>query len=123
MIGPAAAGVPTDDHNLVRRALDAVDRTAAVLLKKRIPAGGGLGGTNPIQVGLGVQVAATNTNLNQGANQTTGRPTDLMINGDSIDALSTIVQFPRDAGMGVLILLIGVPVYLAWNKRRGRPAS
>jgi APA family basic amino acid/polyamine antiporter len=32
-------------------------------------------------------------------------------------ALSTIVQFPRDAGMGVLILLLGVPVYLFWKRR------
>jgi flagellar hook protein FlgE len=47
-------------------------------------AGGGLGGTNPIQVGLGVQVAATNTNFNQGSNQSTGRPTDLMVNGDGM---------------------------------------
>ncbi len=46
--------------------------------------GTGLGGTNPIQVGLGVQVAATNTNFNQGSNQTTGQPTDLMINGDGM---------------------------------------
>jgi 4-diphosphocytidyl-2-C-methyl-D-erythritol kinase len=42
--GPAAAGVPTDDSNLVRRALRAVGRTAAVHVDKRIPAGGGLGG-------------------------------------------------------------------------------
>ena len=42
------------------------------------------GGTNPIQVGLGVQLAATNTNFNQGAAQTTGRPTDLMIQGDGM---------------------------------------
>jgi APA family basic amino acid/polyamine antiporter len=34
-------------------------------------------------------------------------------------AASTMVQFPRDAGMGVLILLIGVPVYLFWKKRTG----
>lgn len=33
-------------------------------------------------------------------------------------AASTIIQFPKDAGMGVLILLAGVPVYLLW--RRGR---
>ena len=44
VIGPAAAGVPTDDTNLVRRALRSVGRTAAVRLTKRIPAGGGLGG-------------------------------------------------------------------------------
>lgn len=36
--------VPADDDNLVRRALRAVDRAAAVHLEKRIPAGGGLGG-------------------------------------------------------------------------------
>lgn len=36
--------VEADDDNLVRRALRAVGRTAAVTLTKRIPAGGGLGG-------------------------------------------------------------------------------
>ena len=42
--GPFAAGVPTDDSNLVRRALRLVDRRAAVHVHKAIPAGGGLGG-------------------------------------------------------------------------------
>lgn len=42
------------------------------------------GGSNPIQVGLGVQLAATSTNFNQGSNQTTGRSTDLMIQGDGM---------------------------------------
>jgi APA family basic amino acid/polyamine antiporter len=32
-------------------------------------------------------------------------------------ATSTIVQFPKDAGMGVLILLLGIPVYLFWKRR------
>ncbi|MFL6160372.1 MAG: flagellar hook-basal body complex protein [Marmoricola sp.] len=40
------------------------------------------GGTNPIQIGLGVQLAATNANFTQGSTQTTGRATDLMIQGD-----------------------------------------
>ena len=40
------------------------------------------GGTNPIQVGLGVSVGGTTTNFNQGSAQTTGRTTDLMIQGD-----------------------------------------
>ncbi len=39
-----AAPVPTDDSNLVRRALRAVGATAQVRLTKRIPSGGGLGG-------------------------------------------------------------------------------
>jgi flagellar hook protein FlgE len=42
------------------------------------------GGTNPIQVGLGVQVAAISSNFNQGSAQTTGRATDLMIQGDGM---------------------------------------
>jgi flagellar hook protein FlgE len=44
----------------------------------------GRGGTNPIQVGLGVQVAATSTNFLQGSNQTTGGLTDLMLQGDGM---------------------------------------
>jgi APA family basic amino acid/polyamine antiporter len=31
-------------------------------------------------------------------------------------ALSTVYQFPRDAGVGVLILLAGVPVYWLWSR-------
>lgn len=42
--GATGLAVPADDDNLVRRALRAVGRTAAVHLTKRIPAGAGLGG-------------------------------------------------------------------------------
>ncbi len=41
-----------------------------------------LGGTNPAQVGLGVQVAGISTNFTQGSTQTTGRAEDMMIAGD-----------------------------------------
>jgi flagellar hook protein FlgE len=40
------------------------------------------GGTNAIQIGLGTQLAAVKTNFTQGANETTGVGTDMMINGD-----------------------------------------
>jgi flagellar hook protein FlgE len=40
------------------------------------------GGTNPMQVGLGVQVGGITTSFNQGSQQTTGKPTHLMIQGD-----------------------------------------
>lgn len=40
----AAADVPVDESNLVRRALRAVGRTAHVTIDKQIPAGAGLGG-------------------------------------------------------------------------------
>jgi 4-diphosphocytidyl-2-C-methyl-D-erythritol kinase len=42
--GDLAAGVPRDEANLVIRALQLADRPAAVVLRKRIPAGAGLGG-------------------------------------------------------------------------------
>jgi flagellar hook protein FlgE len=42
----------------------------------------GVGGTNPAQVGLGVRIGGILGNFTQGAAQNTGRPTDLMLNGD-----------------------------------------
>lgn len=48
------------------------------------PAGSGLesGGTNPLQIGLGVRVASIDGVFTQGAIQITGRPTDIAIQGD-----------------------------------------
>ncbi len=40
------------------------------------------GGTNPAQVGLGVRVAAIQTNFGAGSTQTTGRSNDVMIQND-----------------------------------------
>ena len=40
------------------------------------------GGTNPAQAGLGVRLASINSNFNQGAAQTTGKASDMMIQGD-----------------------------------------
>lgn len=42
----------------------------------------GRGGVNPAQVGLGVQMGGISTNFGQGSAQSTGKPTDLMIQGD-----------------------------------------
>ncbi|MEL5990607.1 flagellar hook protein FlgE [Microbacterium phosphatis] len=47
------------------------------------------GGSNPAQVGLGVQVAAISTNFAQGAAQSTGVPTHLMIAGDGFFVVKT----------------------------------
>jgi APA family basic amino acid/polyamine antiporter len=33
-------------------------------------------------------------------------------------AVSTVVQFPGDAGMGVVILVLGVPIYQYWRRRQ-----
>jgi flagellar hook protein FlgE len=42
----------------------------------------GAGGTNPAQVGLGVRLASITNNFGQGAAETTGRSSDMMIQGD-----------------------------------------
>ena len=42
--GPFSDGIPTDESNLVHKALTLVQRTADVRLEKNIPHGGGLGG-------------------------------------------------------------------------------
>ncbi len=48
----------------------------------RAPLKAQVGGTNPAQIGLGVQVAGITTNFAQGSAQATGRATDIMISGD-----------------------------------------
>lgn len=46
------------------------------------------GGTNAVQIGLGVKLAGTEMNMGQGASQATGVATDLMIEGDGFFAVS-----------------------------------
>ncbi|OYV97588.1 MAG: hypothetical protein B7X11_06340 [Acidobacteria bacterium 37-65-4] len=36
-------------------------------------------------------------------------------------AASTMIQFPKASGVGVLIMLAGVPVYWVWARRRRAP--
>ncbi len=44
--------------------------------------GDGLGGVNPIQVGLGTTLGTISTNFNQGSIETTGIPSDVAISGE-----------------------------------------
>ncbi|PWI57601.1 flagellar hook-basal body protein [Sulfoacidibacillus thermotolerans] len=48
----------------------------------------GIGGTNPVQVGLGTQVAAITSNFAEGSLQNTGGPSDLAINGSGFFIVS-----------------------------------
>jgi flagellar hook protein FlgE len=63
----------------------------------------GIGGTNPAQIGLGVQLAAVTTNFTQGAAQMTGRSSDLMIQGDGFFAVKSAGEqlFTRAGSLGL----------------------
>ena len=52
------------------------------------PVSGGLGGTNPQQIGLGTAVGSIDTNFTQGNFQTTGMKTDIAIQGPGFFILS-----------------------------------
>ncbi len=52
------------------------------------PVAGGLGGSNPQQIGLGTSVGSIDTNFAQGNFQTTGKNTDLAIQGPGFFVLS-----------------------------------
>jgi APA family basic amino acid/polyamine antiporter len=53
------------------------------------------------------------------AARTPGHPftTILFVAAFVVIAISTVAQFPRSAGIGVLILIAGVPVYALWRRR------
>ena len=53
------------------------------------PAGGGPGGTNALQVGLGVQVGSIDNQMGAGATQSTGGALDLAIQGDGFFRVAT----------------------------------
>lgn len=57
-----------------------------------------LGGTNPLQVGLGVSVQGININMNQGSLQPTGRPLDLAIDQKGY---FIVAKGPGEAGAGL----------------------
>ena len=56
--------------------------TLSQLMRSGAEARADVGGTNPAQVGLGVQVAGISTNFAQGSAQATGRSSDMMIAGE-----------------------------------------
>jgi flagellar hook protein FlgE len=61
--------------------------TLSQLVRPAASPGNGVGGVNPAQVGLGVQLGAISVNFAQGSAQNTGRSTDLMIQGDGFFVL------------------------------------
>lgn len=61
------------------------------------------GGTNPVQMGLGVVVGAIDTDTTEGSPQSTGRQNDLMIDGEGYFVLGNGNQtvYSRDGAFGL----------------------
>ena len=64
---------------------------------------GTIGGRNAFQYGLGVQIGATDTNVEQGSLQATNRPTDLSIQGNGYFVVSdgAGMSYTRDGAMSL----------------------
>ena len=89
------------------------------------------GGTNPFQVGLGTQVAGIDQNWTQGSVQTTGRATDLSINGEGLflvgDQAAAETTYTRAGAFnfdanGFLVTTAGEYVQ-GWNAAPPDPAA
>jgi len=97
-------------------------RFADLLSETKKPATGSvaglLGGTNPVQVGLGVKTAAIDTDLKQGSLEATGNDLDLAILGDgyfivndgTLDLYTRAGAFGTDANHTLVDLATGARV-------------
>ncbi len=61
------------------------------------------GGINPMQIGLGANIASIDINMNQGVNQRTDRPLDCMVSGEGffIVGSGNNTYFTRDGNFGL----------------------
>ncbi|SKA86401.1 flagellar hook protein FlgE [Caloramator quimbayensis] len=100
VIGNNIANVNTTSFKSARVTFK--DMLSQTLQGASAPAGG-KGGTNPKQAGLGVSVAAIDTNMTQGALQPTGRATDLAIEGNGFFIVSDGIEkrYTRDGAFSI----------------------
>jgi flagellar hook protein FlgE len=79
------------------------DQLSQTLHAASAPTSGGVGGANPAQIGLGVSVGAVDTILTQGNLQSTGKNTDLAVQGNGYFMVSggNGVQYTRDGSFDI----------------------
>ncbi|MDZ7373509.1 MAG: flagellar hook-basal body complex protein [candidate division KSB1 bacterium] len=85
VIGNNIANVNTIGYKASRVTFE---ESLAMTLRGATMPSGRVGGTNPVQVGLGMSVGTIDTILNQGSLQATGQQTDLAISGNGYFVLS-----------------------------------
>ena len=96
VVGNNIANVNTVGYKSARVAFS--DILGQTVREPSIPVPGGRGGTNASQVGLGVQVAGINVSMGQGNLLTTGKGTDLAIQGEGLFVMDdgSMQSFSRD---------------------------
>ena len=84
---------------------------------------GGVGGLNPVQIGLGMALAGVDTIFTQGSLQDTGKLTDLAIQGDGFFILDSGdgYYYSRDGNLDVG--LDGSLLNLATGYQAGKPTK
>jgi len=86
VVGNNIANVNTIAYKSARATFQ--DVLSQTIRNASAPVAGGLGGINPMQIGLGVNLAAVTNVMTQGAPQATGRVTDLAIQGTGFFVVS-----------------------------------
>lgn len=124
--GPFAEGMPTDDGNLVAKALRLTGRSARVTIDKRIPLGGGLGGGSTDAAAVLMWAAFDDTSAATAIGADVpfclvgGRATVRGI-GEVVEPLQHV---DRDVTLVIPPLAVSTPaVYRAWDALGGPTAD
>ncbi len=120
--GPFADGVPTDESNLVHRALALVGRSARVTIDKRIPHGGGLGGGSTDAAAI--LRWAGHTDATAAATIGADVPFSLVGGRARVTGIGEVVaplaHEPRDITLFIPALHVSTPlVYRTWDQMGG----
>lgn len=124
--GPYGAGIPTDDRNLVHKALSFVNRQARVTVTKNIPHGGGLGGGSANAAAILRWAGCTSPeNIRQSAAIGADVPFCVVGGRAQVSGIGEIVQpldfVDRQVTLVIPPLQVSTPaVYQAWDELHDR---
>jgi len=122
VIGPFSSNIPTDDSNLVQRALTFTGRQARVTVTKNIPHGGGLGGGSANAAAILRWAACTSPeDIRQSASIGADVPFCVVGGRAQVSGIGEVVEplpfVDRDLTLVIPPLQVSTPaVYRAWDE-------
>lgn len=126
VVGPYAVGVPTDERNLIHKALTLVNRTARIRVTKNIPHGGGLGGGSTDAAAILRWAGMTGTPDQLEAAARIGADVSFCLVGGRarVSGIGEIVEplqsLPRDITLVIPPIHVSTPaVYKKWDQMGG----